>query len=64
MKEKATILATNPPDKAQRHGRIVVPVFMGLLIKGCLDQTLKFYTISHRTFKHLHKILNIGLKNN
>lgn len=26
---------------------------------ACLDPVLKFFAMSHRTFKHLHKLLNI-----
>ena len=29
-------------------------------ISVCLDPTLKFYTLSHRTFEHMYKVLNIG----
>jgi hypothetical protein len=30
-----------------------------LWLRPCLDPTQKFYTMSHQTFKHLHKVLNI-----
>ena len=26
----------------------------------CLDLILKFFTLSHLTFEHLHEVLNIG----
>ncbi len=30
---------------------------------ACLDHLVKFYTLSHRMFRHIHKVLNINEKN-
>lgn len=34
--------------------------YSGNMLMGCLDHTLKLYTLSHRTFKYMHEVLNIG----
>ncbi len=33
-----------------------------LVARPCLVPTQKFYTLSHRTFEHLHEVLNISKK--
>ncbi len=30
----------------------------------CLDRLVKFYTLSHRTFRHMHEVFNTDEKNN